>query len=173
ESGFADAQIDGQGILYAAHAETGRVLVYDTRAEKKLGELKVGASPWIVYAEHPFVEVPSHVVPNFGDQTASLISGDTRAVRATTEAIADKESFGVNYTPLATDKAFVMNRFRKEIAVVDTRSAARTATIPLAGNTETAATTADGRWIVAAVSSANQVVVIDAMTNTVVKTFDH
>ncbi|MND00884.1 hypothetical protein D3C83_196550 [compost metagenome] len=42
----------------------------------------------------------------------------------------------------------------------------------MGGNTETAATTADGRYIVAAVSGANRVVVIDAASEQIVKTFD-
>jgi DNA-binding beta-propeller fold protein YncE len=46
-------------------------------------------------------------------------------------------------------------------------------TIPVGGTTETASTTADGKYIVAAVSSANKVVVIDAIAATVVKTFDN
>ena len=48
-----------------------------------------------------------------------------------------------------------------------------TDTIDVGGTTETASTTPDGKWIVAAVSSANQVVVIDAVTNEIVKTFDN
>jgi YVTN family beta-propeller protein len=45
--------------------------------------------------------------------------------------------------------------------------------IPVGGTTETASTTADGKYIVATVSSANRVVVIDAANATVVKTFDN
>lgn len=172
EGGFADAQIDAHGMLYSAHNDTGRVLIYDTEAEQKVGELAVGRNPWIVYAEHPFVDIPVRVVPNFGDQTVSVISGETREITSTVEA-ADNESFGVNYSPLVPDHAFVMNRFREDIAVVDTAKGEEIASIPVGGNTETAATTADGKWIVAAVSSASQVVVIDAMTNEIVKTFDN
>ena len=41
------------------------------------------------------------------------------------------------------------------------------------GNTETAATSADGKYIIAAVSSANRVVVIDAESQKIVKTFNN
>jgi YVTN family beta-propeller protein len=64
-----------------------------------------------------------------------------------------------------------MNRIREDIAVVDTASGEITTRIPVGGNTETAATTADGKWIVAAVSGADKVVVIDAVTNEIVKEF--
>ena len=84
----------------------------------------------------------------------------------------EPESYGVNYSPLVPEKAFVMNRVRQEIAVINTTTKALDTVIPVGGNTETASTTADGKYIVAAVSSANRVVVIDAKTSTVVKTFD-
>jgi YVTN family beta-propeller protein len=172
EGGFADAQIDRNGVLYAAHNATGRVLVYDTVAKAKRAELNVGASPWIAYAEHPFDNVPlKHLVPNFGDQTVSLIDAAVPSVVGSVQG--DSESFGVNFSSQAPNKAFVMNRFREDISVVDTETGQITSRIPVGGNTETAATTADGKWIVAAVSGANSVVVIDAVTNEVVKTFEN
>jgi YVTN family beta-propeller protein len=171
ESGFADAQIDNDGVLYAAHAKTGKVLVYDTVAQKKLGEIKVGNQPWIVYAEHPFKSINHRLVPNFGDQTVTAIAKPL-TVSATIDG-ADRESYGVNYSPLVPDRAYVMNRTKNEIAVVDTATGARIDSVPVGGTTETASTTADGKYIVAAVSSANRVVVIEATTGAVVKTFDN
>ena len=172
EGGFADVQIDQNGVLYGAHAATGRVLVYDTVGRAKLGELKVGVKPWVVYAEHPFHSVTHHVVPNFGDETVSLIRPGNASMGGSAPG-ADSESYGVNYSPLAPGLAFVMNRVRSEIAVVDTELRQVVKNIPVGGNTETASTTADGRYIVAAVSSANRVVVIDAMTKNIVRTFDN
>ncbi|HEU4731449.1 MAG TPA: hypothetical protein VFT22_26325 [Kofleriaceae bacterium] len=170
ESGFADAQIDPDGVLYAAHAAAARVLVYDTVANEKRAEHAVGPRPWIAYAEHPFFELPRReLVPSFGDQTVALIRG---AGPVATLAAGDMESFGVNFSPVAPDRAFVMNRARRNITVVDTARGAVADVIPTGGTTETASTTADGRWIVATVSSANQVVVIDARTDQIVKTFD-
>jgi DNA-binding beta-propeller fold protein YncE len=171
-SGFADVQIDHTGVLYAAHARTGRVLVYDTKTRTKVGELPVGAQPWIVYAEHPFAQITKHVVPNFGDQTVSLITREPLTVAAMVGG-ADRESFGVNYSPLAPNRAYVMNRYKNEIAIVDTGLGQRIGSVPVGGTTETASTTADGKYIVATVSSANRVVVIDAASGTVVKTFDN
>jgi YVTN family beta-propeller protein len=171
EGGFADAQIDREGVLWAAHAETGRVLVYDTVAGEKLDELEVGARPWIAFAEHPFPEVPlRHLVPSFGDRSVTLIDGKARAIVASLPG--DEEAYGVNFSPLAPDRAFVMNRVRADVAVVDTAAGTITSRIPVGGNTETAATTADGRWIVAAVSGADRVVVIDPVSAAVVATID-
>jgi YVTN family beta-propeller protein len=64
-----------------------------------------------------------------------------------------------------------MNRIHEGITVVDTAEGTVVGSIPTGGTTETASTTADGKWIVATVSSTNEVMVIDAMTNQVVKTF--
>lgn len=172
EGGFADVQIDQvTGVLYAAHRATGRVLVYDTVAEKKLPELTVGQRPWIVYAEHPFAQVSrNHVVPSFGDQTASIVSQESVLAQL---PVADDESYGVNYSPLVPNQAFVMNRNKQEIAVLDTATKSLMERIDVGGTTETASTTADGKYIVAAVSSANAVVVIDAVTHQVVKRFEN
>src|SRR5689334_2364549 len=95
EGGFADVQIDKSGMLYAAHAATGRVLVYDTIARKKVRELQVGRKPWIVYAEHPSESVTHHVVPNFGDETISLIKPSDASMDSNVPG-ADSESYGVN-----------------------------------------------------------------------------
>jgi DNA-binding beta-propeller fold protein YncE len=171
EGGFADAQIGADGVVYAADRATGRVLTYDTVARAKLPELDAGPHPWIVYAEHPFKDVPLRLVPNWGDMTVSMLDARAPLARTVSDA-GDHDSNGVNYTPLAPHKAFVMNRLREEIAVVDTASGTVSARIPVGGNTETASTTPDGRWIVATVSSAAAVVVIDAKTNAIVKRFD-
>jgi len=171
ESGFADVQIDRFGVLYAAHAATGRVMVFDTNSGTKLRETQVGSAPWIVYANHPFANVPMrYLVPNFGDQTVSMLAGDSPQVLATMPG--DQESFGVNYTSKAPDRAFVMNRIRRDISVVDTTQGIIVDRIDVGGNTETASTTPDGSLIVAAVSGADKVVVIDALTHQIVKTFD-
>jgi YVTN family beta-propeller protein len=170
ETGFADAQINRDGILYAAHNSTGRVLIYDTNTDTKVAETAVGLAPWIVYADHPFANVPSrYLVPNFGDKTVSMLNGTSHAVVATMPG--DEEAFGVNYTSVAPDKAFVMNRIRRDISVVDTARGVITDRIDVGGNTETASTTPDGKLIVAAVSGADKVVVVDAATNQILKTF--
>ncbi len=171
EGGFGDAQIDATGMLYAAHNTTGRVLVYDTVAREKRPELTVGGQPWIVFAEHPFAEVPRrHLVPSFGSQQVSIIDGPSAAVVAALPG--DEQAYGVNYSSVTPDKAFVMNRVREDIAVVDTARGTITSRIPVGGNTETASTSADGKYVVAAVSGADRVVVIDTATDQIVKTFD-
>ena len=173
EGGFGDAQIDRDGVMYAAHHETGRVLVYDTMLRAKRAELKVGLGPWVAYADHPFHNVPlRHLVTNFGDKSVSVING-IKEPTVLGSLPGDEQAYGVNYSSLTPNKAFVMNRMRKDIAVVDTETLEIKERIPVGGNTETAATTRDGKYVIAAVSGANRVVVIDAQTNAIVKSFDN
>jgi YVTN family beta-propeller protein len=172
EGGFADAQIDRNGVLFAAHHATGKVLAYDTRTHTKVRELPVGLGPWVAFADVPFTNQPErYVVTNFGDKTASIIHGPSRALMGTVAG--DEEAYGVNYSPLAPGKAYVMNRVREEVAVVDLVQMSIVDRIPVGGNVETASTTPDGKYIVAAVSRANRVVVIEAATGKVFKTFDN
>lgn len=172
EGGFGDAQIAQDGLLYAAHAATGKVLVYDTQTHAKFGELTVGKSPWVAYAEHPFADVPlRHVVTNFGSKTYSLINGEKRSV-ITSELPGDEEAYGVNFNTVEPEVAYVMNRVRQDIAVLDLMRGEVIDRIDVGGNTETASTTADGRLIVATVSSANKVVIIDAATRKIKKVLE-
>jgi YVTN family beta-propeller protein len=175
EGGFADAQISNEGILYAAHHETGKVLVYDTRSRTKLEELQSGAGPWVAFAEHPFKGVAlKHLVPNFGDRTVTLIDAAARKAPKIWKTLeGDEEAYGVNFSPLVPELAFVMNRVRKDIAVVDTEAGEILERIDVGGNTETASTTADGKLVIATVSDANKVVVIDVAQRTIKKVFEN
>jgi YVTN family beta-propeller protein len=173
EGGFGDAQIAQDGLLYAAHAATGKVLVYDTLTHAKFGELSVGSRPWVAYAEHPFADVPlRHVVTNFGSATYSLINGDKREVM-TSDLVGDEEAYGVNFNSAEPHIAYVMNRVKQSISVVDIIKGEVIDRIDVGGNTETASTTADGKLIVATVSSANQVVIIDAVKRRIKKVLDN
>ncbi|HEX5655784.1 MAG TPA: hypothetical protein VFX59_01260, partial [Polyangiales bacterium] len=173
EGGFGDVQIDREGVLYGAHHATGRVIVYDTMARVKRTELKSGTGPWVAFAEHSFANVPlRHVVTNFGDKTVSVING-IKDPTVLGSLPGDEEAYGVNYSSLAPNKAFVMNRIRKDVTVLNTETLEIQDRIPVGGNTETAATTRDGKYVIAAVSGANRIVVIDAVSNQIVKSFDN
>jgi len=100
ETGFADAQIDADGILHAADNGMGRVVMYDTNSQEQLPDIQVGPDPWIVYAEHPFFNVPVRMVPNLGDMTITSIRAKTREVMMIPDA-GDHDSNGVNFSGLA------------------------------------------------------------------------
>jgi DNA-binding beta-propeller fold protein YncE len=171
EDGFADVQIDQtNGLLYAAHRASGKVMVYDTVAQKKVTELQVGLNPWIVYAEHPFNSIPrKHMVPSWANSAANVVQAGTLLAQM---PYGDVETYGINYSPLVPSQAFVLNRQKHQVAVVDKDTQSLVDDIDVGGTTETASTTADGKYIVVPVSSANKVVILDAVTHAIVKTFD-
>jgi len=92
--------------------------------------------------EHPFDAVTHHVVPNFGDETVSLIRPGNASMGGNVPG-ADSQSYGVNYSPRAPGLAFVMNRVRSEIAVVDTDKDGRLASAEHATGARTMFATMD------------------------------
>lgn len=171
--GFADCQIDPNGFLYAAHIESGKVLVYDTITRTRVGDFTVGNQPWSAFVDLFGGQSLSHyLVPNFGDATLSRVDNGTYTVTDTL-AQGDSEVYGVNYSPLAPNQAFVMQRNQNQVVVLDTITGALIDAIDVGGTVETACTTNDGRFIIAPISSTGQVVMIDPATRTIVATFDN
>lgn len=159
--GFADAQVSPDGVLYASHIETGSVLVYDTIARQRIADVPVGPEPWSAFVD-PFGGADdAAMVPAWGDRTVTRVGSDGSRLQA---EVGDAEVYGVNYSPTAPDQAFVLNRLREQVAVVDRASGALLDTLDVGGTTETATTTADGLLLLP-LSSANAVAVIDTVTH--------
>ena len=145
EGGFADAQIDSTAC---STPRTTRPAACSSTTPSRAASCRADGRREARGSRSPSTRSPTlprrHVVPNFGDRTVSLhrrqrLDGRRRTLPG------DDEAYGVNYSPLTPDKAFVMNRVRQDIAVVDTATAQITSRIPVGGNTETASTTADGK----------------------------
>lgn len=169
--GFADAQIDQSGLLVAAHIETGRVLSYDTRAAARRPDLVGGSRPWSVFVDTLSDIFDTMLMPNWGDETVSLIDRrDTREVARSLQG--DQESYGVNYSPVAPGEAFVLNRVKERVAVVDRQNGELIDSLEVGGTTETASTTRDGRFLLLPISSTNQFKVIDVATRSEVASFE-
>lgn len=169
--GFADAQIDGNGLLVAAHIETGRVITYDTASGRRRADIPSGNRPWAVFVDMLSNEFDTHLMPNWGDSTVSLIDRvEGREIARSREG--DQESYGVNYSPLAPGHAFVLNRFKERVAVIDRRTGNLVESLDVGGTTETAATTRDGRYLLLPISSTNQFAVFDPATRTELARFD-
>ncbi len=169
--GFADAQIDSNGLLVAAHIETGRVLSYDTLSAVRRADIPGGNRPWSIYVDTLSDDFDTLMMPNWGDSTVSLIHRlESREVARSSEG--DQESYGVNYSPLAPGEAFVLNRVKERVAVLDRESGNLIDSIDVGGTTETASTTGDGRYLLLPISSANQFAVLDVTTHEEVARFD-
>jgi YVTN family beta-propeller protein len=169
--GFADAQIDQNGLLVAAHIETGHVLSYDTVNRARRPDLITGNRPWSIFVDSLSNVFDTHLMPNWGDSTVSLIDRvEQREVARSPEG--DQESYGVNYSPLAEGEAFVLNSVKERVAIIDRMSGELIEALDVGGTTETASTTGDGRFLLLPLSSSNQFAVYDVSTHAEVARFD-
>jgi DNA-binding beta-propeller fold protein YncE len=169
--GFADAQIDKNGVLAAAHIETGRVLTYDTLSRTRFPDLTSGNRPWSIFVDTLSNAYDTSMMPNWGDATVSVIDRvQKREVARSTEG--DQESYGVNYSPLAEGEAFVLNTVKERVAVLDRTTGELIEGLDVGGTTETASTTGDGRYLLLPLSSTNQFAVLDVTTHAEVARFD-
>jgi YVTN family beta-propeller protein len=169
--GFADAQIDQNGLLVAAHIETGHVLSYDTVTNSRRPDLVTGNRPWSIFVDPLSNVFDTHLMPNWGDSTVSVIDR-VRGSEIARSLEGDQESYGVNYSPLAEGEAFVLNSVKERVAVIDRTSGELIERLDVGGTTETASTTGDGRYLLLPLSSTNQFAVYDVTTHSEVARFD-
>ena len=153
---------DGR-YLYAADSDLGVVGVIDTREDKLVTTIRVGADPWRVYMSH---DGKYAITPNNGDETISIIDVQKNQVAATFEAGPDMT--GVNY---AAGKAFVISSSSGFIYVYDMTTLKPAGRIKIGTNVqiETATTDAGDTTLYLADSTENAVVIIDAKTQAVEK----
>jgi DNA-binding beta-propeller fold protein YncE len=169
--GFADAQIDGNGLLVAAHIETGHVLSFDTMTGRRRPDLLAGNHPWSIFVDQLSNDFNTQLMPNWGDASVSLIDRlERREIARSFEG--DQESYGINYSPLAPGQAFVLNRVKERVAVIDRMTGGLIEALDVGGTTETASTTKDGRYLLLPISSANQFAVLDVTTRKEVARFN-
>jgi DNA-binding beta-propeller fold protein YncE len=144
--------------------------VYDTIASERLPDLTMGSRPWSVFVDTLSSDFDTLLMPNWGDATVSVI--DRVALgEVARSSDGDVESYGVNYSPLAPGEAFVLNRQKEQVAVVDRVTGARIELLDVGGTTETGSTTADGKLLLLPISSSNELRVLDAATHGVVARF--
>jgi len=151
---------DGR-YLYAADGDLGVVGVIDTREDKVVATIQVGKDPWRVYMGH---DGKYAIVPNNGDETISIIDIKANKVAATLEAGPDMT--GVNF---AAGKAFVISSTSGFVYVYNMGSLRPSGRIKLGTNIqlETATTDTADQKIYLAESTTNEVVIIDARTETI------
>ncbi|MDD9945627.1 MAG: YncE family protein [Myxococcales bacterium] len=170
--GFADAQIDRNGTLFAAHIESGDVLVYDTLAGQRLADVPMGFQPWAVFVDTLSDDFGTALMPNWGDATVSVMDGAAlREIARSPEG--DQQSYGINFSPMAPGQAFVLNRIKKQVAVIDRMTGKLVERLDVGGTTETASTTSDGRHLLLPVSSANELSIIDMQTREEIERFEN
>lgn len=159
--GYADAQIDPNGVLFASNFSTGKVIVYDTASGERQPDVAVGAQTWSAFV-NPFADGDSYAfVPSWMTSTVSRIGADGSAQIWTA---GDDEVYGVNFSAQAPDEAFVLNRTKNQVNILDRESGEVLDTLDVGGTTETGTTTPDGRLLLP-ISSTGEVAVIDTATH--------
>jgi YVTN family beta-propeller protein len=157
--GVSNATITNDGrYLYAADSDLGVVSVIDTRDDKIVKVIRVGASPWRAYMSH---DGKYAVTVNNGDSTISIIDIASNKVAATLEA--GETMTGVNF---AAGKAFVISA-PGFVYVYDMQSLKPAGRIKVGTNIqiETATTDTAEQKIYLAESTNHEVVIIDAKTH--------
>jgi YVTN family beta-propeller protein len=151
---------DGR-YLYAADGTLGVVGVIDTREDKVIKVIRVGADPWRIYMSH---DGKYGITANNGDETISIIDTRTNSVAATLEAGPDMT--GVNF---ASGKAFVISSTSGFVYVYDMASLKPAGRIKIGTNIqlETATTDTAEEKLYLAESTNHQVVIIDAKTHAI------
>jgi YVTN family beta-propeller protein len=151
---------DGR-YLYAADGDLGIVGVIDTRDDRVVKVIRVGADPWRVYMSH---DGRYAVSINNGDETVSFIDTATNEVVATLEGGPDMT--GVNF---AAGKAFVVSASSAFVYVYDMASLKPAGRIRIGVNIqlETATTDAADETLYLASSTDHSIYVIDARTEAV------
>jgi YVTN family beta-propeller protein len=156
--GISNASISNDGrYLYAADGDLGVVGVIDTRDDKIVKVIRVGADPWRAYMSH---DGKYAVTVNNGDETVSFIDTRTNSVAATWPA--GSGMTGVNF---AAGKAFVISP-EGFLYVYDMKTLKPAGRIKVGTNIqiETATTDAAEEKLYLANSTANTVVIVDAKT---------
>jgi YVTN family beta-propeller protein len=159
--GVSNASITNDGrYLYAADGDLGIVSVIDTRDDKVIKTIRVGADPWRAYMSH---DGKYAVTLNNGDQTISIIDTASNKVAATLEA--GEEMTGVNF---AQGKAFVISA-PGFVYVYDMKSLRPKGRIRIGANIqiETATTDVEEEKIYLAESTNHEIVIIDAKTEAI------
>ena len=165
--GVSNASISNDGrYLYAADGDLGLVAVIDTRDDRVIKTIRVGADPWRAYMSH---DGRYAVTVNNGDETVSFIDTATNELVAQLEAGPDMT--GVNF---AAGKAFVISATSSFLYVYDMATLTPTGRIKIGNQLqiETATTdTADEKLYLAS-STDHSVYVVDGRTEAVERVAD-
>ncbi len=156
---------DGR-LGFAAFGEGNRLAVLDLRNGRKKKTLELGELPWRAYttADGRFM-----IVPNNGDETVSIIS--TASLEEVARLRGANGMTGVN-TGWFETTAFVISNAEEKLVVIDLETMENAGEIALPGTPETGVTSPDGTRLYVAISSTDQVAVIDTRKRELVELID-
>jgi DNA-binding beta-propeller fold protein YncE len=154
------------GRLYINHMNAGRLIVFDLRNSKVVGEvpgLPRATGVWAVPSEHKvFVSAAgNHEVAVVDDRTLAVVA------RVGGSRFPDGIAFAAS-----VNKVFVSDESGGADIVIDARTNARRSAIPLGGEAGNTHYDSVSRCILVAVQTKNQLVAIDPATEKVVQRYD-
>ncbi len=157
---------DGR-LGFAVHGEGNVLAVIDLESGEKLKSIALGELPWRAYGT---AKGRYMLIPNNGDRTVSVVDTGRLEVVATLPGAADMT--GVN-GDLDETAAFVISRGESRIVILDLETMTPAGSIALPGTPETAVASPDGKSLYVALSSTNQVAVIDLPSRRLSAVIDH
>ncbi|MDH3660037.1 MAG: beta-propeller fold lactonase family protein [Alphaproteobacteria bacterium] len=155
--------VDGR-FGFAAFGEGDAMAVIDLDSRETIKTLALGDLPWRAYST---ADGRYMITPNNGDQTVSIVSTESLEEVARLPGAADMT--GVN-TGMFETTAFVISRGDDKLLTIDLDSLSSAGEIALPGTPETGVATPDGKKLYVALSSTDQVAVIDMEKRALIKT---
>jgi YVTN family beta-propeller protein len=140
--------------------------VIDLDAGKRLTSIPLGELPWRAYAT---ANGRHMLVPNNGDRTVSVIDTATLEVVATLPGAEDMT--GINGND-AGDTAYVISRGESKLLVLDLVTMTKKGEIALPGVPETGVVAPGQEKLYVALSSSDQVAVVDLLKGELTGTID-
>jgi len=165
--GISNASISNDGrYLYAADGDLGIVAIIDTRDDRVIKTIRVGADPWRAYMSH---DGRYAVTVNNGDETVSFIDTSSNELAAQLEGGPDMT--GVNF---AAGKAFVISATSGFVYVYNMATLKPAGRIKIGDQLqlETATTDTADQTLYLASSTDNSVYVINAQSEAVERVAD-
>lgn len=155
--------IDGR-FGFAAFGEGDAMAVIDLDNRETIKTLELGDMPWRAFAT---TDGRYMITPNNGDETVSIVSTAHLEEVARLPGAADMT--GVN-TGMFDSTAFVISRGDDKLVTLDLQTMQPAGEIQLPGTPETGVTTPDGKKLYVALSSSDEIAVIDIARRELVKT---
>lgn len=159
------ASTDGR-FGFAAYGEGDAMAVIDLDNHETIKTLELGDLPWRAYSS---ADGRYMITPNNGDETVSIIS--TTELEEVTRLPGAADMTGVN-TGFFDKTAFVISRGDDKLVMLDLDTFQPAGEIALPGTPETGITTPDGKKLYVALSSTDEVAVIDTESRELIKRID-
>ncbi|MBR72955.1 MAG: hypothetical protein CMM30_08460 [Rhodospirillaceae bacterium] len=148
---------------FAAYGEGDVMAIIDMELQKVIRNVELGNLPWRAFASPDGAHM---LVPNNGDRTISVFS--TKTLEEIARLPGGEDMTGINIGWFDS-LAYVISRGENKLIVLDLISMKKVNEIPLLSTPETGVITPDGKKLYVALSSSDEVAVVDVRQMKIVK----